>query len=102
MHLMRRCVIALVLGLAACAADDAAFGVEDERFIATMVELRRAAMTTGSDTAQFELLRRQILEEQNVTEDGLRAYIDARAGNLDHMAAVWDSIGARLSDAPPE
>ena len=89
--------MALALVMSACSADDGAFGAEDEQFVATMVELRQAALTAGTDTARFEALRRTVLEEQGVTEEELRAYVTARAGDLNHMATVWDSVAARLT-----
>ena len=93
----------LALVLSACSADDEAFGAEDEQFVETMVELRRAAVTAGKDTARFEALRRAVLEQQGVTEEELRAYVTSRAGNLNHMATVWDSVAARLSlDSTPQ
>lgn len=102
MSLMRRGIFVVALALAGCGPDQAALGAEDERFIAAMVELRRAGIEAGSDTAMFEELRGRILEEQGVTEEALRAYVDSRAGRLDHMAAIWDSIGARLTTPPPQ
>lgn len=87
------------LVLSACSADDEAFGAEDEQFVETMVELRRAAQTAGRDTARFEALRRAVLEQRGVTEEELRAYVAARADDLNHMATVWDSVAARLSPA---
>jgi hypothetical protein len=97
---MTRMMMALALVLSACSGDNDAFGAEDEQFVETMVELRRAALSAGTDTARFEALRRAILEEQGVTEDELRAYVAARADDLNHMATVWDSVAARLSPEP--
>ena len=99
---MRGFLIGLACLLAGCAPDESAFGPDDEAFVGTMVELRRAAMIAGTDTARFDELRSEILRERSVTEDDLRAYVEARAANLDHMAAVWDSVGARLSELPPQ
>lgn len=94
---MKRIILALALVMSACNANDGAFGAEDEQFVETMVELRRAALTAGTDTARFEALRRAVLEEHGVTEEELRAYVAARTDDLDHMATVWDSVAARLS-----
>jgi hypothetical protein len=100
---MTRIMMALALVMSACSVDDEAFGVEDEQFVETMVELRRAAVTAGKDTARFEALRRAVLEQQGVTEEELRAYVTARAGDLNHMATVWDSVAARLTvEAVPQ
>jgi hypothetical protein len=97
-------VMGLLLGfvLAGCAVDENALGASDARFIETMVDLRRAALAAGTDTAQFERLREEVLAERGVTEADLRAYVDANGGDLYHMAAVWDSISARLADPGPE
>lgn len=91
--------LGLVVALAAC-GEEPPFDAADEQFVATMVELRRAAESAGADTARFEELRQSVLEERGVTPEELRAYVDAHAGNLDHMAIVWDSVSARL--ATPE
>ena len=99
---MRVLLVGLVLLLSGCAAEANTFGASDERFVETMVELRRAALTAGADTAEFMRLRDAVLEEQGVTEEELRAYVEARGGDLEHMAAVWDSVVARLSDQEPE
>lgn len=95
-------ILALGIALAGCGGTDGAVGLSDERFIETMVELRRAAITAGADTAQFEQLRDAILEEQGVTESDLRAYVEATSRDLYHMAAVWDSVSTRLSDGEPQ
>lgn len=95
-------ILGIGLLLGACAADETAFGVSDERFIATMVDLRQAAMTAGPDTAQFEQLREGVLARHGVTEDELRAYMDMNSGDLSHMAAIWDSVAVRLSDPLPQ
>jgi hypothetical protein len=84
--------------LAGCGGGEAAFGVEDDRFVNTMVELRRAALETGMDTAAFAAARRRILETHEVTEDSLRSYVERRSTDLDAMAAIWDSVNARLSE----
>ena len=99
---MRALALGLALLLSGCAAEENTFGASDERFVQTMVELRRAALTAGVDTAEFMRLRDAVLNERGVTEEELRAYVEARGGDLDHMAAVWDSVVSRLSDPEPE
>lgn len=96
---MRALVVVLGFVVAACAGDGSTVGLSDERFIETMVELRRAAITVGPDTVQFEQRRQAILKEQGVTEDELRTYVEANSRDLYHMAAVWDSISTRLSES---
>ena len=96
---MIRILLACAL-LAGCASEDPA-GVGDERFIDTMVELRRAAITAGVDTTAFARLRDSVLAEHGVTEADLRTYVHAHSADLEHMAAIWDSVSARLSEAGP-
>jgi hypothetical protein len=99
---MRALLPVLALILAGCEVDENTFGAEDLRFVDTMVELRVAALTAGTDTAQFEERREEVLRENGVTEEALRAYVEANSSNLDHMAAIWDSISARLAEPIPQ
>ena len=98
---MRLLLLGLALLLSGC-GEDSAFGASDERFVQTMVELRRAALEAGTDTAEFMRLRSAVLEDQGVTEEELRAYVRARGGDPDHMAEVWDSVVSRLTEPEPE
>jgi hypothetical protein len=99
---MRFLLCAVSLVMAGCQVDENTFGADDQKFVDTMVDLRVAAMTAGSDTVQFEELRREVLQEQGVTEEDLRAYVDANSAKLGHMAAIWDSISARLAEPIPQ
>lgn len=91
-----------VLLMPACATDStSAMGVSDDQFIETMVALRREAAEAGSDTAAYRAARDQVLARQGVTADELRAYVAARARDLDAMAAVWESINVRLTSETP-
>jgi len=99
---MRGLLTVLALVMTGCAVEENTFGADDRRFVDTMVELRVAALTAGSDTAQFEELRQAVLEEHGVTETDLRAYVEAHSSDLDHMAAIWDSISTRLSEPTPQ
>ena len=96
-----RFFLGLVLLLGACAGEEGTLAATDEQFIETIVELRRAALEAGADTARFEDLRAAILEERGVTEDDLRAYVAGHADDLRHMATIWDTISARLSETDP-
>lgn len=83
--------------LLACGAERSGPGLTDEEFIATMVELRRAAQAAGSDTARFEAVRREVLERRGVTEAELRAFVESPERDLRELAEVWDSVAARLT-----
>lgn len=91
---MTRILIFATLLLSACGRGGSATGVSDDRFIDTMVELRRAAI---HDPGSYASAKRQILAENEVTEESLRAYIEAHADDLVHLATVWDSINARVA-----
>lgn len=95
---MRTLIVVLALAIAGCEVEENTFGADDQKFVDTMVELRRAALTAGIDTAQFEELRQAVLEDHGVTEEDLRGYVEANSSNPDHMAAIWDSISVRLSE----
>src|SRR5690606_20097167 len=87
---MRFMLLAMVIVAAACTGDDTTYAPADESFVETVVELRRAALEAGPDTALYAELRAQVLEERGMTEDELRAYVSARSADLDHMAMIWD------------
>jgi hypothetical protein len=90
-------VMVVVLAFAGCGGGDAGTGITDERFVEVVVQLRRAAQQSHLDPEAFAARREQILQEAGVTEEELRAYIDAHGRDLDHMAAIWDTINARLA-----
>ncbi|HEX6307899.1 MAG TPA: hypothetical protein VFZ69_06915 [Longimicrobiales bacterium] len=95
---MKWTLIALLL--VACSAERSGPGLTEEQFIATMVDLRRAAQEAGPDTARFEALRQEVLERHGVSDVELRAFVASRERDLQELAEVWDSVGARLT--PPE
>ena len=95
---MRLMLLALVVVVTACDRDAMTYAPADEEFVTTMVELRRAALEAGTDTAHFADLRERVLQARGVTEDELRAYVSSRSADLDHMAMIWDSVAARLEE----
>jgi hypothetical protein len=95
---MRALALMTAMVIAGCATETGPFSASDEQFIETVVELRRAALEAGMDTAQYETLREAVLEERGVTEEDLRAYVARHSADLRHMATVWDTISARLSE----
>lgn len=90
---MRRLILAALV-LAACSSGGSATDPEDDRFIDTIVQLRTAAM---ENPGGFAAEKQQILTENGVTEEALRAYIQTHVDDLSHLAAVWDTINARLA-----
>jgi hypothetical protein len=91
---------ALVLAAAALAAVPACSGSEPaiarETFIDAMVELRRADRETDEPDA-FEARRAEILVARGVTDEDLLGFVRAHEGDLALLAAVFDSINARLN-----
>ena len=95
---MERYILALlVVALAACTGAAAGPGLSDTEFITVMTELRRAAVEAGTDTAAFETRRDEILAEHGVTEADLNAFVQSPRRDLHELAAIWDSIGVRLT-----
>lgn len=91
--MMRPLILATLL-LAACSGGDTAMDPEDDRFIRTIVELRTAAL---ENPGGYAAEKAQILADNGVTEEALRAYIQRHVDDLSHLAAVWDTINARLA-----
>src|SRR5919108_232219 len=82
--------------LAGCEREAEPAGLPQSRFIQVMVELRKAARGV-QDSAAFEARKQQVLADAGVTETQLRAYLAAHVRDLDHLAAVWESINVRLT-----
>jgi hypothetical protein len=83
--------------LAGCERETEPAGLPHSRFIQVMVELRKAARGV-QDSAAFEARKQQVLADAGVTEAQLRAYLAAHIRDLDHLAAVWESINVRLAE----
>ncbi|HEX6940129.1 MAG TPA: hypothetical protein VF158_12015 [Longimicrobiales bacterium] len=87
--------------LAACgsggASPDAAeqAGLTDARFIEVYTALRQAARE-NPDTLAFDSARAEVLARYGVTEAQLFEFAIAHGGDVEAMAALWDTIQARL------
>jgi GTPase len=90
----------LLASVAGCERESEPAGLPQSRFIEAMVELRKAARGV-QDTAAFAARRQQVLADAGVTEAQLRAYLTTHIRDLDHLAAVWESINVRLSEEEP-
>lgn len=100
-RIMRRATLYAVLAaalLAGACNRDGALAPEDEQFIEAMVALRQAARASGGDAGRYAALKANVLREQGVTEEQLRAYIQTHAHDLERLAAVWESINVRLAE----
>jgi hypothetical protein len=83
---------------AGCTRGEAPTGIEQDRFVETIVELRHAAMETRGDTAAYEVRKQQILQANQVTEAQLRDYVAYHGRDVEHMAEVWNEINTRLGE----
>jgi hypothetical protein len=101
-RLIRTLVLAFAAALSACDARGDATGIATDDFIDVIVELRRASENTLEDTAAFAVRRDRILAEAGVTVEDLQAYVEAHGRDVEHMARVWETINARLSQAAGE
>jgi hypothetical protein len=101
-HALALVLATALAGAAACSPGRDATGIDTDRFVDVVVELRRAAFELRGDPATFELRRDSILDDAGVTEDQLRAYVERHGTDLEHMAEVWAAINTRLAEPPPE
>jgi hypothetical protein len=86
-----------------CGADEptreaAGARLSAERFVAVYVELRRAAREL-EDPAAWEARREEILRRHGATPGALQAFVDEHAADPAFLAALWDTIQARLDAA---
>jgi hypothetical protein len=70
--------------------------MDRETFVHVMAELRDASRST-SDAALFDARRREILEQAGVTDSMLLSFVRTFAADAEYMAAVWDSVDARVN-----
>jgi hypothetical protein len=91
-------IAALGVGVAtSCGGENQVTDVIDrEAFIATYVDLRRAALEIPtrqlSDTA-----RARILAAHGVTREDLLQFAEVRGADPDYMVAVWTEVSAQMA-----
>lgn len=93
----RRIATALALGLAlaaGCTTEPEA-AIERETFVATWVDLRRAAMASP-DVPITPSERERILSEHGVTDQELLDFAEVHGGDVPYMAQVWEEVEARM------
>lgn len=76
-------------------------GIEREVFVATYVDLRRAALRNGPEPITPEA-RARVLERHGVTSEELLEFVEIHGRDLEYMEAVWDTVEAILGQQPPE
>jgi hypothetical protein len=93
--------LALPAALGGC-RDEYAGTLSRERFVAVNVALRRLdpagrdSLRTAADSARA---RAAVLKKQGVTEEELRAFVDARRDDTEELSETWREIAARLARA---
>ena len=95
-----RCLLAVPLVVCvSCSGGNAASEdtIDRETFVATYVDLRRAALTTPGQTLS-DTDRERVLRQNAVSEGELIAFADARGGDTSYMIRVWEEVGARLAN----
>jgi hypothetical protein len=101
---MKRTVAAtaLLLALASCSSDTAepADGevIDRETFIATYVDLRRAAIRSPDFRLTPEA-RNEILSRHGVGAQDLIEFAEANGRDLELMNEVWTEVEARIQDS---
>ena len=101
--LARALAVACLLGVAGACGADAPDGNEGERltperFVEVYVELRRAARESP-DLVTWEARKAEILRRHGTTAEALEAFADEHAADPAFLAALWDTIRARV-EAP--
>jgi hypothetical protein len=97
--MLRTIVLLLACALAGCARGEEATGLDADRFVDVVVELRRSAIELRHDPGAYEARKEQVLTDAGVTEAQLREYVERRGTDLDHMAEVWRTINTRMAEA---
>ncbi|MEQ1856077.1 MAG: hypothetical protein ABL963_06395 [Longimicrobiales bacterium] len=95
----RTSTLALLLLVAGCGGGEGTAvpeGVIDrETFIATYVDLRRAA-TEASDFQLPVGERERILADHGVAAEALVSFAEAHGSDLDYMNAIWIEVESRI------
>lgn len=69
--------------------------IDRETFIATYVDLRRAALT-ATDGELDDEARTEVLERHGVTEEDLLHFADAHGDDVDFLRSLWTEVEARM------
>lgn len=57
----------------------------------------RGAQATAKSAAEFEELKKSILQKANASPEDLSNFVKAHSGDVKLMAEVWDSIQNRIN-----
>jgi hypothetical protein len=90
-------LLAVLLGAAGCRGGDPVEPtLSRDQFVDVMVAIRRADLDTHTDSA-YLLRRASVLDSVGTTDSALVQWVERHASDFAFMAAVWDSIDAKLS-----
>lgn len=106
---VRRATLAIAVSVACLVpvACDLGSGPSDvidrETFVATYVDLRRAALTSPDGELDDEA-RTEVLERHGVTEEDLLDFADAHGRDVDFLRSLWTEVEARMDSlaSPPQ
>jgi hypothetical protein len=99
-RLPRPLLCVLVLSSPACERQAEPSPMPDETFIQVMVDLRRAAAVTSSDTSAFEAMRDSILRSAGVSDSALYAWVNATSHDPERMGRVFEEIRDSMRARP--
>ena len=88
-------MVALLLVSAGCGKADAAGGVSDSLFVATMAELRAVSGNRTLDSASVATQRAAVLRKRGLTAEQLQRAAHALADDPDHASKVWQAIAKK-------
>lgn len=92
-------LLGLLLATGACGDDAppraAPGGIDEEKFIATYVDLRATAIR-GDSFAITDAERAAILARHGVTEPELVDFAERNGANVEYMTTVWNEVEKRL------
>jgi len=84
-----------LLGCGGGGASEPATGIDAETFVATYVDLRATALSSGEALISDEE-RADVLARHGVTEDDLTTFVEARGEDVEVMRDIWDEVERRL------
>jgi hypothetical protein len=93
----RAVLLALLVGATGCGGGDPVDpALSRDEFVDVMVAIRRADIDTDTDSA-YLLRRAAVLDSAGTTDSALVEWVERHASDFAFMAAVWDSIDAKLA-----
>jgi hypothetical protein len=92
--------LATLLVCGACRRPEEPASIDRETFIATYVDLRKAALASPTHTIS-DAERERVLSEHGVAEEDLVRFAEVRSVDPDYMVALWTEVSARVSPPVP-